>query len=105
MGENYLTNPASFLIEVIIGLYALIVMLRFMLQWVRADFYNPVSQFIVKATAPALNPVRRIIPGLGGIDVAALLLVWVILTIKLILLFTLQGGASIQLQCYWRSLK
>ena len=95
MGENYLTNPASFLIEVIVGLYALIVMLRFMLQWVRADFYNPVSQFIVKATAPVLNPVRRIIPGIGGIDVAALLLVWVILTIKLILLFSLQGGASI----------
>jgi len=94
MGENYLTNPASFLIEVIIGLYALIVMLRFMLQWVRADFYNPVSQFIVKATAPVLNPLRRIIPGIGGIDVAALLLVWVILTIKLILLFSLQGGAS-----------
>jgi YggT family protein len=95
MGENYLTNPASFLIEVIIGLYALIVMLRFMLQWVRADFYNPVSQFIVKATAPVLNPLRRIIPGIAGIDVAALLLVWVILTIKLILLFSLQGGASI----------
>jgi len=95
MGENYLTNPASFLIEVIIGLYALIVMLRFMLQWVRADFYNPVSQFIVKATAPVLNPLRRIIPGIGGIDVAALLLVWGILTIKLILLFSLQGGASI----------
>ena len=48
MGENYLTNPASFLIEVIIGLYALIVMLRFMLQWVRADFYNPVSQLLLK---------------------------------------------------------
>jgi YggT family protein len=95
MGENYLTNPASFLIEVIIGLYALIVMLRFMLQWVRADFYNPVSQFIVKATAPVLNPLRRIIPGIAGIDVAALLLVWVILTVKLILLFSLQGGASI----------
>jgi YggT family protein len=49
----------------------------------------------VKATAPALNPLRRIIPGIGGIDIASLILVWAILTIKLILLFSLQGGASI----------
>ena len=63
-------NPLIFLIETLFNLYIIVLMLRFILQQVRADFYNPISQFIVKATSPVLNPARRIIPGIGGIDVA-----------------------------------
>ena len=63
MESSYFTNPLVFLVQVLFGLYALIVMLRFLLQLVRADFYNPLSQFIVKATSPVLNPLRRVIPG------------------------------------------
>ncbi|MBS8242053.1 YggT family protein [Marinobacter lipolyticus] len=54
--------------------YMTIVLLRFLLQLARADFYNPISQFVVKATNPLLRPLRRIIPGWGGIDGAALVL-------------------------------
>jgi len=72
MGGSYVGNAATFLIETLIGLYILIVMLRFLLQWARADFYNPVSQFIVKVTQPPLAPLRRIIPGVAGLDMAAL---------------------------------
>ena len=53
----------------------LVVMLRFLLQWVRADFYNPLVQFVVKLSNPALVPLRRVIPGLMGVDMAALVLV------------------------------
>ena len=49
-------------------------MLRFILQLVRADFYNPISQFVVKVTNPLLRPLRRVIPGVGGVDVAVLIL-------------------------------
>ncbi|NCF81058.1 MAG: YggT family protein, partial [Proteobacteria bacterium] len=63
MGGSYVGNAATFLIQTVFGLYILIVMLRFLLQWARADFYNPVSQFIVKATQPPLKPLRKIIPG------------------------------------------
>ena len=49
-------------------------LLRFILQLVRADFYNPLSQFIVRATQPLLRPLRRIIPGFGGVDLASLVL-------------------------------
>jgi YggT family protein len=56
------------------SLLILAVLLRFLLQASRADFYNPVSQAIVKATSPVLNPLRKIIPGYGGIDFAALVL-------------------------------
>lgn len=54
--------------------YMSVVLLRFLLQLARADFYNPISQFVVKATNPPLRPLRRIIPGWGGIDGAALVL-------------------------------
>ena len=56
MGDGYLTQPAVFLVQVLFGLYATLVLLRFLLQLTRADFYNPLSQFILKATKPALNP-------------------------------------------------
>lgn len=92
MGENYLTNPATFLISIIFGLYALIVLLRFLLQLVRADFYNPLSQFIVKATSPLLLPIRRIIPGVGGIDMSSLILAWLVKAIEILLVLWISSG-------------
>jgi YggT family protein len=91
MDSSYLTNPLVFLVDVIFGLYALIVMLRFLLQWVRADFYNPLSQFIVKVTSPVLNPLRRVIPGVGGKDVASLILAWLVIALELLLVFAISG--------------
>lgn len=73
--------------------YLTVVLLRFLLQLARADFYNPISQFVVKATNPLLRPLRRLIPGWGGIDGASLVLAVMIqaLTYVLILL-TLNNG-------------
>lgn len=86
MGGNYLGNAGSFLIETLVGLYLLAVMLRFLLQMVRADFYNPLSQFLVKVTNPPLLPLRKIIPGFGGIDWASVILMYGIVLLKLVLL-------------------
>ena len=61
-------------IQTVGSLYLFIVILRFLLQLARADFYNPISQFAVKATNPALLPLRRMIPGVFGVDIASLLL-------------------------------
>lgn len=66
------------LVKSLVGLYLLLVILRFLLQLVRADFYNPISQFIVKATNPLLVPLRKFIPGYGGIDIASILLAFLI---------------------------
>lgn len=74
MDNQYFAASAILLIQTVFGLYVLAVMLRLLLQWVRADFYNPLSQFIVKITNPPLRPLRRIIPGWGGIDLASVLL-------------------------------
>ena len=67
-------NAATFLIETALGIYMLIVMLRLLLQWARADFYNPLSQFIVKATQPVLAPMRTALPTVAGIDFACVVL-------------------------------
>ena len=90
MGSNYLTSPLAFLVSTLFTLYILVVLLRFLLQLTRADFYNPLSQFIVKVTAPVLRPLRRVIPGWGGIDVASLvvMLVLQIVSVWLVLLLT-----------------
>jgi len=83
MTSSYLSNPVVFLVQTIVGMYAFIVMLRFLLQWVRADFYNPVSQFVVKITTPVLRPLRQVIPGVAGLDIAALVLAWLVKTLEL----------------------
>ncbi|MGV6826235.1 MAG: YggT family protein [bacterium] len=91
MPNDYFTNPLVFLIQVLFGLYTLAVMLRFLLQVVRADFYNPVSQFIVKVTTPVVHPLRKIIPGIGSWDTASLALAWLLSTTELLLILLING--------------
>ena len=55
MGSGYANDAGFFLIDIFVGLYVLVVLLRYLLQLTRADFYNPVSQFLVKATNPPLE--------------------------------------------------
>ncbi|QLK88158.1 YggT family protein [Arsenophonus endosymbiont of Aphis craccivora] len=74
----------TFIVPTIIQLYIIILLLRVWMQWVRADFYNPFSQFVVKTTQPIVGPLRRFIPAIGAIDTATLLVAY-ILTIANIL--------------------
>lgn len=74
----------------LLSLFLIIVVLRFLLQLVRADFYNPVSQAIVKITMPFLKPLRKIIPGFLGIDMASVVLILLVqLAASLVLCFIL----------------
>lgn len=82
-------NPLIFLLRTLLDIYISLLMLRFLLQQVGADFYNPLSQFIVKLTNPVVKPARRLIPGLGGIDLATLLLVLALIITKIIVLASL----------------
>ena len=80
-----------YVIQTLGSLYLLIVLLRFILQLVRADFYNPLSQFIVRATQPLLRPMRRFIPSLLGLDMSSLLLAILIQLLLMIVTLTLMG--------------
>jgi YggT family protein len=84
-------NPFIFLIDTLFSIYIAIMLLRFILQQVGADFYNPISQFVVKATQPLVTPARRFIPSIKKIDTASFVLVLALIIIKLALLFTIAG--------------
>ncbi len=86
MGSNYLISPLTFIINTLFDLYILLVLLRFLLQAFRADFYNPVSQFIVKATTPPLRYFRRIVPSISGHDVASIVFCLILIYLKFLLL-------------------
>jgi YggT family protein len=93
MGNAYVGNAASFLISTILGFLVLAALLRLMFAWVRADFYNPLSQFVVKVTNWGVLPLRRIIPAIGRMDsgVVVFLLGFQILELALIVLVTGYG--------------
>ncbi|MGR8930866.1 MAG: YggT family protein [Gammaproteobacteria bacterium] len=91
MGSNYLANPVVFLIDTLFSLYILAIMLRFLLQWAQADFYNPVSQFLVKITHPPLRIMRRFIPAVGRIDSSSLVLALVLQIVANFAILAIKG--------------
>ena len=78
MSGGYFSDAGLFLVDTVLGLYILIVLLRFLFQLTGVDFYNPISQFIVKASNLPLSRLRRVVPGLWGIDFAAVVLLIVL---------------------------
>jgi YggT family protein len=82
-------NSLIFVVKTLSDLYLLTFLLRFIMQWTRADFYNPFAQFIVRITNPLVVPARRIVPSAGGVDVPTLVVLvlleglatWVLLRI------------------------
>jgi YggT family protein len=88
---GYLSEAGIFLVSTVFDLYIMVVALRFLLQLVRADFYNPISQFIVTLTNPPLRYLRRWIPGYAGVDWACLLLLFGVQILELTLI-SLIGG-------------
>ena len=86
MGSSYYTSPLILIFTTLIDLYVLLILLRFMLQMLRADFHNPVSQFIVRVTTPPLKLLRRGIPSISGQDTSSIVLCLLITYIKFVLL-------------------
>lgn len=87
---NAVLDAFSFLIGMVFNLYAMLLGVRFIMQVFRADYYNPLAQFVVKVTDPVLRPVRKIIPSFKTYDTSSLLLTFLVLFIKLVLLKLLQ---------------
>ncbi|MBE0469224.1 MAG: YggT family protein [Methyloprofundus sp.] len=91
MDSNYLSDPIIFLLDTVFSFYILAVLIRFLLQWVGGDFYNPISQFLVKITHPILRVLRRYIPAIGKIDTSSLVLLLVLQMISDSIVLTLKG--------------
>jgi YggT family protein len=88
-GSTY--QAFSYLIGTLIDLYVAAVLLRLLLQWVRADFYNPLCQFLVRITNPVVIPFRRFIPSIGPVDTASVVVMLLLQAIG-VFLITRMGG-------------
>ncbi len=75
-----------FIIQTVFSLLTMLLLLRAWMQFARVDFYNPLSQFVVRFTQPVIAPLRRIIPSIGPIDTASVFLAYVMIILKLVLL-------------------
>ncbi|MFQ5470586.1 MAG: YggT family protein [Gammaproteobacteria bacterium] len=93
---NYGAEAAAFVIQAVSGFFLLLVMLRLLLQLTRADFYNPISQFIVKITNWAVVPLRRVIPSFRTLDMSSIVLLLIIQILTLYLI-TLTRGIGISI--------
>lgn len=92
MSGDYVGGAVVFLIDTVLRLYSGVVLLRLLLQWVRADFYNPVSQAIVKLTTPLLRPLRRVVPSVGRMDTASVVLALAVQAVNVVARVLLAGG-------------
>ena len=91
MTGGYFADAGLFLVDTVLGIYILIVLLRFLFQLAGADFYNPLSQFIVKASNPPLARLHKLIPSLWGIDLGAIVLLLILEGLRLTLTTLMLG--------------
>lgn len=86
-----LNDAVIFIIQTLGSLYLLVVLMRFILQLVRANFYNPLCQFVVKATQPLLKPLRRVVPSMFGLDMSSLVLALLLQILLFAVILMLKG--------------
>lgn len=86
-------NAFAFLVETVFSLYLAALLLRVLLEAVGADYYNPVSQVLIKVTQPLVGPLGKLIPRLGRVNTAAIVLLVIVQTVSLIVVAALSGYA------------
>jgi YggT family protein len=89
-----ITSAIVFIINAITSLYLLVLLLRFWLPWLQADFRNPLAQGILRLTSPIVVPVRRIVPPFGRLDTATVLVAFIIQYVTVFLLLVIVGQTA-----------
>lgn len=88
-----LSGALIFLVQTALGLFTITLLLRFYLQWARAPYRNPLSEFLAALTDFAVRPARRFIPGLWGLDLSTLVLAWFAQLLELLMVLGIKGYA------------
>jgi YggT family protein len=88
-----LSGALIFLVNTVFGLFVVALLLRFYLQWARAPYRNPLSEFLQALTDFMVRPARRLIPGLWGLDLATLALAWLTQLVELAIVLQIRGYA------------
>ena len=85
------SNALIFLIQTAFGLFVVALLLRFYMQWVRAPYRNPLSEFLHALTDFMVRPARRVVPGLWGLDLATFVLAWLVQLAEIVIVMQLRG--------------
>jgi len=86
-----LQQIASFLVDVVVGFFVYLLLARFLFQWLRVPFRNVLGEFIIAGTNWMVVPARRVIPSLAGLDLASLLLAWLLQSLELYVIYLIAG--------------
>jgi len=86
-----LQQIASFLVDVVLGFFVYLLLARFLFQWLRVPFRNVLGEFIIATTNWMVLPARRVIPSLAGLDLASLLLAWLVQGMLLYVIYLIAG--------------
>lgn len=89
-----ISSAIVFIVNAITSLYLLVLLLRFWLPWLQADFRNPLAQGILRFTSPIIIPVRRIVPSFGRLDTATVLVAFIIQYFTVLLLLLIVGQTA-----------
>lgn len=89
-----ISSAIVFIVNAVTSLYLLVLLLRFWLPWLRADFRNPLAQGILRFTSPVVIPVRRIVPSFGRLDTATILVAFIIQYLTVLLLLLIVGQTA-----------
>ncbi len=91
MPMSHTSGAGLFLLQALFGIVILILLLRFLFQLMRVDFYNPISQTVSRISDPVLRPIRPLLPSSRRIDSASLVLLLLLQFLHLLLIASLQG--------------
>lgn len=88
---NYFANAAVFLIQTLFGFFIVLFLVRVLLLAVGASFYDPVCRFVYQLTNPVITPLRRVIPRWGRIELASVLIAYLLVLVELLLFMAIAG--------------
>ena len=86
-----MTNAGVFLVQTVFGLYLTVVIIRFMLQLAKADFYNPLAQSVVKMTQPFVAMLQKVMPRTGRFSLATLVLAFLVQLLLIVVVLLIAG--------------
>ncbi|HCH32842.1 MAG TPA: YggT family protein [Oceanospirillaceae bacterium] len=86
-----MTNAGVFVVQTVFGLYLMLVIIRFMLQLAKADFYNPLAQAVVKLTQPLIGPLQKVMPKTGRFSLATLVLGFLVQLLLIVMVLLIAG--------------
>ena len=100
MTQNLL-GAGVFLIQTFAGLYLILLVLRFLMQLSRVDYYNPICQAIVKVTDPPVKPLKKVLPTIQGVDLSTLCVALIVQLLAISIVMFLGGYAFHPVYIAW----